>query len=411
MPLRIYNTATRDKEEFTPQVPGKVTMYNCGPTVYDYFHIGNARNFVVVDTVRRYLEFRGYQVRFVQNFTDIDDKIIKRAQERGEAVRPSSRSATSGDISRTRRAGHPAAPTCTRGPPSTSREIARTGREAGSKRASPTPRTATCTIRVQRLPRLRQAVGQERGRPAGGRAGGGGRARSTTRWTSPSGRPPSPASRRGTAPGARAGRAGTSSAPPCRMNHLGETLDIHGGGEDLIFPHHENEIAQSEGATGKPFVALLDAQRLPQHRRARRCSKSLGNFFTIDEVLAKVPAEAVRFFLLSAHYRIRWTTAAPRCRRRRRPWGASARRCRQRRRSRAWNPSKTADGNCGQLRQLRDAFTEAMDDDFNTPARHRHRRSRQWRCSTKSAKPYARSAAGGAGSRDRRAVRTHPRRA
>ncbi len=299
MTLQIYNTATRQKEDFTPQSPPRVTMYNCGPTVYDFFHIGNARNFVVVDTVRRYLAFRGYEVKFVQNFTDIDDKIINRSRERGEEWDKLAERFT--------------------------REYFRMADALGIRRADVHPKA------TEHIPHMLDLVRklEERGLAYAQDGDVYFRVRQFDTYGALSGRnvddlqegarvevadqkqdPLDFALWKSAKPGEPswespwgAGRPGWHlECSAMSMHHLGETIDIHSGGTDLVFPHHENERAQSTGATGKPFVRYWLHNGFVT-RDSEKMSKSLGNFFTINEVLAKFPAASVRFCLLSAHYR------------------------------------------------------------------------------------------------------------
>lgn len=299
MTLQIYNTASRRKELFEPLHPPAVTMYNCGPTVYDYFHVGNARNFVVVDTIRRYLEFSGYRVRFVQNFTDIDDKIIKRAQETGE----------SWDKLAERFIG----------------EYYKAADALGILRATVHPRATDHIPHMVAL--IEKLIERGLAYVADGsvyfkvRAFGsygalagkdideleqGARVEPEEHKLDPldfalwkAAKPGEPSWESPWGPG-RPGWHIECSA--MALTHLGEVIDIHSGGCDLVFPHHENERAQSMGATGKPFVRYwLHNGFLTINRE--KMSKSLGNFFTINEVLAKYHPSIVRFYLLSAHYR------------------------------------------------------------------------------------------------------------
>ena len=298
--MQIYNTMTRKKEELVPLVPGQIRMYACGPTVYNYFHIGNARPFIVFDTLRRYLEYKGFQVTFVQNFTDIDDKMIRRAHEEGTTV------AELGE-----------------------RFIAEYYRDAdalGIERASANPR-ATQHIGeiislVQKLIDGGHAYAAGNGDvyfavrsfPGYGKLSGqniddlenGARVDPTEQKRDPldfalwkGEKPGEPA---WDAPWGR-GRPGWHiECSAMSMAILGESFDIHAGGQDLIFPHHENEIAQSEAATGKPFARYwmhngyinVDNQKM---------SKSLGNFFTVRDIAKEFDLEAVRMFMLSVHYR------------------------------------------------------------------------------------------------------------
>ena len=298
--MQIYNTLSRRKESLVPIKEGQISMYVCGPTVYDFFHIGNARPFVVFDTLRRYLEYRGYKVRYVQNFTDIDDKMINRANREGTTVKEL------GDRF--------------------IQEYYRDADALGIERATVNPR-ATEHIGdiiklVKKLIETGHAYATENGDvyfsvrsdPGYGKLKGqdiddmenGARISPTEQKRDPldfalwkgekPGEPswPSPWGK---------GRPGWHvECSAMSMKYLGETFDIHGGGMDLIFPHHENEIAQSECATGKPFVHYwmhngyinIDNQKM---------SKSLGNFFTVRDIAKEYDLEAVRMFLLSANYR------------------------------------------------------------------------------------------------------------
>ena len=299
--MKIFNTMTRKKEEFVPLEPGKVKMYVCGPTVYNYFHIGNARPFVVFDTLRRYLEHRGYEVTFVQNFTDIDDKMIRRANEEGITVKELAERYIAAYFEDAKLLGvRPATvhPRATEHIPEIIALIQRLEEKGLAYRTdngdvyfdTQKYRSQYGKLSGQNLDDLESGArievddikhdpmdfalwkGQKPGEPA---------------WESPWGM----------------GRPGWHiECSAMSMKYLGETIDIHGGGQDLIFPHHENEIAQSEGATGKTFVRYwmhngflnIDNQKM---------SKSLGNFFTVRDIREKYDLEAVRMFLLSAQYR------------------------------------------------------------------------------------------------------------
>ena len=361
--MQIYNTMTRKKEELVPLVPGKISMYACGPTVYNYFHIGNARPFIVFDTLRRYLEYRGYEVAFVQNFTDIDDKMIRRANEEGTTV------AELGE-----------------------RFIAEYYRDAdalGVERATENPR-ATQHIDdiihlVQTLIDKGHAYPADNGDvyfsvrsfPGYGKLSGqniddlenGARVDPTEQKRDPL----DFALWKGEKPGEPSwdspwgkGRPGWHiECSAMSMAILGESFDIHGGGQDLIFPHHENEIAQSEAATGKPFARYwmhngyinVDNQKM---------SKSLGNFFTVRDISKEFDLEAVRMFMLSVHYRnpvnfsrdlIRQAETALTRLRTARERLAEAQRCEGTAEDAAWIAS---------LADYRNRFETAMDDDLNT---------------------------------------------
>ena len=298
--MLIYNTQTRRKEEFVPLEEGKVRIYACGPTVYNYFHIGNARPFIVFDTLRRYLEHKGYEVKFVQNFTDIDDKMIRRANEEGITVKELGERFITEYYKDADALGIERA---TVNPKATEHipeiiDIIRKLEEKGLAYAVDNGDVYYNTkgfhgygklcgqcmddlesgarIEVDTIKRHPMDFAlwkaQKPGEPA---------------WESPWGM----------------GRPGWHiECSAMSMKYLGETIDIHCGGKDLVFPHHENEIAQSEGATGKPFVRYwmhngfinVDNQKM---------SKSLGNFFTVRDIAKEFDLEAVRMFMLSAHYR------------------------------------------------------------------------------------------------------------
>ena len=303
MSLRIYNTLSRALEAFSPLEPGHVRMYVCGMTVYDLCHLGHARSMVAFDVVQRWLRASGYRVTYVRNITDIDDKIIKRAVENGETIRSL-----------------------------TDRMIDALHQDAdalGIERPTFEPRA------TEYVPQMLKMIGilQDKGLayqagngdvnyavrkfPGYGKLSGksldelnaGERVAVQDGKHDPldfvlwkSAKPEEPADVKWQSPFGE-GRPGwhiECSAMGCEM--LGESFDIHGGGADLQFPHHENEIAQSEGATGKPFAQTwmhngfinVDNEKM---------SKSLGNFFTIRDVLKEYDAETVRFFVVRSHYR------------------------------------------------------------------------------------------------------------
>ena len=261
--MQIYNSMTRKKEEFKPIHEGKVGIYACGPTVYNFFHIGNARPFIVFDVLRRYMEYRGYEVTFVQNFTDIDDKMIRRANEEGITVKEVADKYIAEYYTDAKALGiRPATvhPRATEHMPQIINIIERLI-EKGLAYES----RGDVYYRVK-------WKAQKPGEPA---------------WESPWGM----------------GRPGWHiECSAMSTTYLGETFDIHGGGKDLLFPHHENEIAQTSGATGKPYVNYwmhngfinIDNQKM---------SKSAGNFFTVRDIAKEFDLEAVRLFMLSAHYR------------------------------------------------------------------------------------------------------------
>ena len=298
--MKIYNTLTRKKEEFVPIEEGKVSMYVCGPTVYNYFHIWNARPFVVFDTMRKYLEYRGYKVKYVQNFTDVDDKIINRAKEEG---------LTAGEVSE--------------------KYIDEYYKDAAAlniKKATVHPKvTETIPDIIKFIQDLidlgyayesdgdvyyrarkfegygklsgkniddlisgaRIAVGEKKEDPLDFALWKARKEDSEIAWESPWGM----------------GRPGWHiECSTMSKKYLGDTIDIHAGGQDLQFPHHENEIAQSEAHSGKPFAHYwmhngyinIDGIKM---------SKSLGNFRTVRDLLGAYDGEVLRFLILSGQYR------------------------------------------------------------------------------------------------------------
>ncbi|HEU5360506.1 MAG TPA: cysteine--tRNA ligase [Candidatus Deferrimicrobiaceae bacterium] len=367
MGLTVFNTLGNRKETFVPITPGKVKVYVCGVTVYDLCHIGHARANIVFDLIVRYLRYRGYEVTFVRNFTDIDDKIIDRAnRENTDYLAISNRyiEAFYMDFGRMGLLRPDAEPRATEHIPEIIALVARLleggkayvaggdvyysvrGFREYGKLSGKNTEELLSGARVEVDERKRDPLdfvlwkASKPGEPA---------------WKSPWG----------------PGRPGWHiECSAMAMKHLGETFDIHGGGKDLVFPHHENEIAQSESATGKPFARYwihngfvnVDSEKM---------SKSLGNVFTLRDVLDRVKPDVLRFFFASSHYRspidysdrslaeakagldrlYRVKEKAETC--------ASA----------GWEPSSVPGGE--EFAPLRDApsrFLEAMDDDFNTAA-------------------------------------------
>ena len=363
-PLQIYSTLTRRKEAFEPLEPGKVRMYNCGPTVNNYFHVGNARNFVVADMIRRYLEYRGYLVTFVQNITDIEDKIIARAREEGCSAQEISEKYAqvffdSAALLGVRKADHHP------------RATEYVGKMIGLIKKLESKGFAYAVdgdvyFRVSKFEEYGKLSGRnledllsgarvevsEKKESPGDFALWKAAKEGEPSWPSPWGN----------------GRPGWHiECSVMAMDLLGETFDIHMGGNDLIFPHHENEIAQSEAATGKPFARFWVHNGF-LNINGEKMSKSLGNFFTINEVLEKFEAPVVRYFLLSAHYRVpldfsdsalhEAKTALTRLRTAR----AAAHYMADGAEPDFENPLVVA-----QISEIRRAFEESMDDDFNTP--------------------------------------------
>jgi cysteinyl-tRNA synthetase len=303
MSLRIHNTLTRAVEDFSPIEPGHVRMYVCGITVYDLCHVGHARANVAFDLVQRWLRISGYRVSYVRNITDIDDKIIRRAVENGEAVRQLTDRMIAAmhqdfDALGIERPTHE--PRATDYVP----QMLGIVRQLEDKRLAYRAPGGDVNYAVRRFP----AYGKLSGKTldelhAGERVAvleGKEDPLDFVLWKSA--KPAEPADAQWDSPYGK-GRPGwhiECSAMACAL--LGQTFDIHGGGADLQFPHHENEIAQSEGANGVPLARFwmhngfvnIDNEKM---------SKSLGNFFTVREVLQKFDAETVRFFIVRAHYR------------------------------------------------------------------------------------------------------------
>ena len=297
--MKLYNTLTKQKEEFVPVHEGKVGMYVCGPTVYNYIHIGNARPMIVFDTVRRYFEYKGYDVNYVSNFTDVDDKIIKKANEEGvPASEISERFIAECKKDMEGLNIEPA----THNPKATEEidgmiAMISTLIEKGYAYE----KNGTVYFRTRKFKNygqlskknlddmragIRIAVSDEKedamdfvlwkpkkeGEPA---------------WVSPWGE----------------GRPGWHiECSEMSKKYIGDTIDIHAGGEDLIFPHHENEIAQSEACNGEKFANYWMHNGFLNINN-KKMSKSAGNFFTVREIGEKYPLQVIRFFMLSAHYR------------------------------------------------------------------------------------------------------------
>jgi cysteinyl-tRNA synthetase len=298
--LRIYNSLAREKQDFVPLRPGEVRMYVCGMTVYDYCHIGHGRMMVAFDVVRRWLRASGYRVNYVRNITDIEDKIIRRAAENGEptgAVVERFVSAMDEDIGALGVEKPDHEPRATGYVPQMVELIRRLEDKGLAYKAS----DGDVNYSVRKFPGYGKLSGKslddlragERVEVAAGKQD----PLDFVLWKrSKPGEPawPSPWG------DGRPGWHVECSAMSCAL--LGETFDIHGGGADLQFPHHENEIAQSEGANGKPLARYWIHNGFLRFED-EKMSKSLGNFFTIREVLKKFDREAVRYFLVRAHYR------------------------------------------------------------------------------------------------------------
>lgn len=300
--MKIYNTMTRQKEEFVPIREGKVGIYVCGPTVYDYIHIGNARPMIVFDTLRRYLTYKGYEVNYVSNFTDVDDKIIKRANEEGvDASVISERyikevKKDMKDMNVQEATTHPKA---TEEIPDMIAMVetliqkgyayevngtvyfrTRQFQEYGklSHKNLDDLRSGNRSLKVSGEDEKEDSLDFVLWKP---------KKKGEPFWDSPWGE----------------GRPGWHLECSCMSKkYIGDVIDIHAGGEDLIFPHHENEIAQSEAANGTEFARYWMHNAFLKINN-EKMSKSLGNFFTVREIGEKYPLQVIRFFMLSAHYR------------------------------------------------------------------------------------------------------------
>ncbi len=297
--MQLYNTMTNRKEEFVPVHEGKVGMYVCGPTVYNYIHIGNARPMVVFDTVRRYFEYKGYDVNYVSNFTDVDDKIIKRANEEGVSSQEISEryieecKKDMQGLNVKEATHHPKATEEIDGMINMVQTLIDKG-FAYEKDGTVYFRTRHFKdyghLSNKNLDDMqagiRIAVSDEKEDPM-----------DFVLWKPKKEGEPSWPSPWGD------GRPGWHiECSVMSKKYIGRTIDIHAGGEDLVFPHHENEIAQSEAANGEKFAnywmhnAFLNIDN-------KKMSKSAGNFFTVREISEKYPLQVIRFFMLSAHYR------------------------------------------------------------------------------------------------------------
>ena len=299
MAISFYNTLTKRKEEFIPRTEGKVSMYTCGPTVYDYFHIGNARSFVASDVIRRYFEYRGFEVNFIMNLTDIDDRIIQRAIELGtdsHAVAQKFIDAFFEDIEKLRI--HRA----TQNPKATDhvREIV-DHIQGLLENGAAYMVDGDVYFRVEKFPQYGRLSGKKLDDLIAGA-----RVETDARKENPADfalwKAAKPGEPTWDAPWGK-GRPGWHiECSAMSRKFLGDSFDIHAGGNDLIFPHHENEIAQSEALTHELFARYwmhfgfltIDDEKM---------SKSLGNFFTTREILQKYDATVLRFFYMQTHYR------------------------------------------------------------------------------------------------------------
>ena len=297
--MKIYNTLTRKKEEFVPIKEGEVSIYVCGPTVYNFFHIGNARPFVVFDTLRKYMEYRGYKVKFVQNFTDVDDKIINRAREEGiTAPEVSEKYITeyfkdAGALNVKPADVHPKVSEHMGDIIKFVKTLIEKGyayEADGDVYFSTRKFDEYGKLSKQNIDELeagaRIAIGEVKEDPLDFALWKARKTEDEIAWNSPWGM----------------GRPGWHiECSAMSKRHLGETIDIHAGGQDLQFPHHENEIAQSECCNGVPFARYWMHNGYITIDNVKM-SKSLNNFFTVRDILEHYNGEVMRFFLLSGHY-------------------------------------------------------------------------------------------------------------
>lgn len=301
--MKIFNTLSRRKEEFVPLTPGQVKMYVCGPTVYNFIHIGNARPMIVFDTVRRYFEYKGYEVNFVSNFTDVDDKIIKKAIEEGvDADTISSRYIAEckkdmADMNVKPATVHPQATQEICGMLEMIQTLIDKGHAYVAKDGTVYFRTSSFAdygkLSHKNLDELQsgfrelKVTGEDDKEDPSDFVLWKPKKEGEPYWESPwcQGRP-----------------GWHIECSVMSKKYLGDQIDIHAGGEDLIFPHHENEIAQSEAANEKPFATYWMHNGFLNIDN-KKMSKSLGNFFTVREIGEKYDLQVLRFFMLSAHYR------------------------------------------------------------------------------------------------------------
>lgn len=359
--MRIVNSLTNNKEELVPLHDGQVNIYACGPTVYNYFHIGNARPFIVFDTLRRYLEYRGYTVNYVQNFTDVDDKMIREAASQGITVKELGeqfiaeyfKDAAALNI---RQADtHPKATEHMEDIVTLISTLVEKGHayvlggdvyfdvasfapygKLSGQDLEELEMGARIDVNTDKKNPMDFALwkAEKPGEPS---------------WESPWGK----------------GRPGWHiECSAMSMKYLGDTLDIHGGGEDLKFPHHENEIAQSEAATGKPFSKYWMHNGYINIDN-KKMSKSAGNFFTVRDILQEFDGIVVRLFLLDAHYASPVNFSADLLRQSEKAY-ARIQNCRENLQYIMDHPHETVVDINEAVTELDKAFIANMDDDLNT---------------------------------------------
>ncbi len=368
MALKLYNTFNARKEEFIPQEPGRVKMYVCGVTVYDYCHIGHARSAIVFDVLYRYLLHRGYQVTYVRNFTDIDDKIIDRANREGVSYKEIAERFIKafyedmGPLNLLKPTYEPRATDHIQDIIEVVKKLLEKGYAyevdgdvyfsvekfpGYGKLSGKRLEDLIAGARVEVDERKRQPFDfalWKRSKPG------------EPSWESPWG----------------PGRPGWHiECSVMSMKYLGETLDIHGGGRDLIFPHHENEIAQSEALTGKPFVRYWVHNGFVTFK-GDKMSKSLGNIFNLRDIYKEYHPEALRFFMLSTHYRSPIDFSLERLKEAEvaveRVYVSlkAVNELLEKAQEEGLNGELVRDGMVEELEEIRDRFYDAMDDDLNT---------------------------------------------
>jgi cysteinyl-tRNA synthetase len=363
--VKVYNTLTRSKEEVVPLTPGHVRMYACGVTVYDHSHVGHARSAMVFDVIQRYFRFRGYRVTFVRNFTDIDDKIILRANAEGvPAAELSERyiQAFREDMAAIGVAPADVEPKATEHIPEMVALIERLIAKGFAYTVD-----GDVYFEIRRFPPYGRLSGKNLDElHAGARVEVDERKRDPrdfALWKAA--KPGEPAWPSPWGPG-RPGWHIECSA--MAMKYLGESFDIHGGGEDLIFPHHECEIAQSEADTGRPLARYWLHNGMV-NLRTEKMSKSLGNILTIRELVKRHDPDALRVWMLGTHYRhpIEWSEA--RVHEAARALGTLWSPVEKARKYAASSTSREPDAELPtEFVPYRDRFMSAMDDDFNTSA-------------------------------------------
>ncbi|ADU92602.1 cysteine--tRNA ligase [Geobacillus sp. G4] len=362
--IRLYNTLTRKKEPFEPLEPNKVKMYVCGPTVYNYIHIGNARAAIVFDTIRRYLEFRGYDVTYVSNFTDVDDKLIKAARELGESVPAIAERFIEAYFEDIQALGCKKAdihPRVTENIDTIIEFIQALIDKGYAYEVDGDVYYRTRKFREygklshQSIDELqagaRIEIGEKKDDPldfALWKAAKEGE----ICWDSPWGK----------------GRPGWHiECSAMARKYLGDTIDIHAGGQDLTFPHHENEIAQSEALTGKPFAKYwLHNGYLNINNE--KMSKSLGNFVLVHDIIREIDPQVLRFFMLSVHYRhpINYSEELLESARRGLERLKTAYSNLQHRLQASTNLTDNDEEWVSRIADIRASFIREMDDDFNT---------------------------------------------